>query len=58
MPKEEPIAITYNGQMLLSLATIRKTDLRVWKEAGRILVSEVDEEGHVPGFAWKAEKEG
>lgn len=58
MPKVEPIAITRRGQMLLSRKTIRKTDLATWRETVRILVSEVNDPRHVPGFAWKADREG
>ncbi|KAJ9107101.1 hypothetical protein QFC20_003826 [Naganishia adeliensis] len=58
MPKGSPISITYNGQMLLSRATIRRTGREVWSETMKILVSEVDDPWHVPGFAWKAEEEG
>lgn len=58
MPKDVPISVTYNGQMLLSSATIRKTSRNVWREMEGILVSEVKDPRHVPGFAWKAEEEG
>lgn len=60
MPKDarSPISITYNGQMMLSRATIRKTSSEVWGETLEILVSEVSDPRHVPGFAWKAEEEG
>lgn len=58
MPKDSPISITYNGQMLLSRATMRRTGREVWSETMKILVSEVDDPWHVPGFAWKGEEEG
>lgn len=60
MPKDarSPISITYNGQMMLSRATIRKTSSEVWGETLEILVSEVNDPRHVLGFAWKAEEEG
>jgi hypothetical protein len=58
MPQERPISITYNGQMALSLSTIRKTPRAVWREMFEVLVSDVDDPRHIPGFAWKAEKEG
>lgn len=55
---EETISITYNGQMVMSLARIRKTSRELWREMYEILVSEVDDPRHVHGFAWKAEQEG
>lgn len=58
MPKDTRISITYNGQMILSLVTIRKTSRETWKEMHEVLVSDVDDPRHLPGFAWKAEKEG
>jgi hypothetical protein len=58
MPEDAPMTVTYNGQMVVSLGTIRKTDRKVWKEMYDILVSDVHDPRHVPGFAWPAKKEG
>ncbi|KAI5448869.1 hypothetical protein NCC49_006056 [Naganishia albida] len=58
MPKDSPISITWNGQMVMSRATIRKRSRELWREMYEILLSEVDDPRHVPGFAWKAEQEG
>lgn len=58
MPKDVPISVTYNGQMLLSRATIQKTSRDVWSELEGILLSEADDPRHVPGFAWNGEEEG
>lgn len=56
MPKDQPILITWKGEIVLSLERIRKTRHKVWRDMRDILLSEVGSLEHVGGFEWNGEE--
>jgi hypothetical protein len=56
MPTNEPILITWKGEIMLSLERIQMTSHEVWRKMRDVLISEVGSEGHVGGFSWNGDE--